>query len=516
MISYIRDFSNSDFSAEGDNMKKRISVAIIAAMLMAVSLFALSACGKKEDTSPYGTYYLFGSEKTKFIMLSLNGWNDDTTAEGAYEIKSGTITFKSEILGEQQKVFDGKIGNGVMKVYIYGVEMIYCKDGRKPSDFKEGVIQDVSVGDDKPSDGDDKPTGGEPETKCTVVFDANGGIFENTMNSTKVEKIQKGGLLDEPDAPVLPANYMTGWTADSGSGELWDFAEDKVTQDLTLYAVWYGVEAKIINFEGATVGEDKRINMIVEQDIFCVSLSDKITVDKGSEWKLYDYQENKEIPSKLADTSKKGYNDYYIIVTSFDSEVSNVYVLMIYRKYTVTVTYLAPNTDILKREHVETLSSFTPTYEPTFKGRTFNFWRIGKIDGERVTEPIHVTQNIWLYADVTYNTYNVTFDCGVPAQTVTYMQKYSFPVPEKTGYTFTGWYMGDTRMTDGEGNGVSLWYQDCDVALTAGWEENPSASETVISECVTEADKNAFENRRGLYAVNRVRMFAKQELFSTK
>ena len=61
-----------------------------------------------------------------------------------------------------------------------------------------------------------------------------------------------------------------------------------------------------------------------------------------------------------------------------------------------------------------------------------------------------VTDNITLYAKWTANTYTVTFDStggsAVDAQPVAYGEKAKKPAaPQKTGYAFGGWYLGDTK-----------------------------------------------------------------------
>ena len=56
----------------------------------------------------------------------------------------------------------------------------------------------------------------------------------------------------------------------------------------------------------------------------------------------------------------------------------------------------------------------------------------------------------------------VTFDenCGdlnVTGKYVVFGQEYVFPVPERKGYTFIGWYRGEERLTDEQGSSLSPW-----------------------------------------------------------
>lgn len=82
-------------------------------------------------------------------------------------------------------------------------------------------------------------------------------------------------------------------------------------------------------------------------------------------------------------------------------------------------------------------------------GYTFGGWN--KADGTAWDYASDtVTDNITLYAKWTANTYTVTFDSTggseVDAQPVAYGEKAKKPAaPQKTGYAFGGWYLGDTK-----------------------------------------------------------------------
>lgn len=82
-------------------------------------------------------------------------------------------------------------------------------------------------------------------------------------------------------------------------------------------------------------------------------------------------------------------------------------------------------------------------------GYTFGGWN--KADGTAWDHASDtVTDNITLYAKWAANTYTVTFDStggsAVDAQPVAYGEKAKKPAaPQKTGYAFGGWYLGDTK-----------------------------------------------------------------------
>ena len=122
-------------------------------------------------------------------------------------------------------------------------------------------------------------------------------------------------------------------------------------------------------------------------------------------------------------------------------------------KYTV-----AFNTDggtpVPPAQEVEYGLTATEPADPTLKGYTFAFWYLGE-DEQNATAydfDTPVTENITLTAKWNINKYTVAFntDGGTPvppAQEVEYglTATEPDPAPTKTGYTFTGWYLGDEK-----------------------------------------------------------------------
>ena len=67
----------------------------------------------------------------------------------------------------------------------------------------------------------------------TVTFDANG---HGTAPSE--QKTTYGGKITEPAAPTAENYYFQGWFKESTCENIWDFASDIVTANITLYAKW--------------------------------------------------------------------------------------------------------------------------------------------------------------------------------------------------------------------------------------------------------------------------------------
>ena len=69
-----------------------------------------------------------------------------------------------------------------------------------------------------------------------VTFDSRGG------SDVVGDRILKGELVPIPDTPVKKNYTFAGWYKDEELLEAWDFAEDVVTENTTLYAKWTKVE----------------------------------------------------------------------------------------------------------------------------------------------------------------------------------------------------------------------------------------------------------------------------------
>ena len=69
-------------------------------------------------------------------------------------------------------------------------------------------------------------------TDCTVEFESNGG------SSVPSQTVQYGEQVKKPEAPVRDGYKFVGWYSDLDLQNEWDFENDKVDGNLTLYAKW--------------------------------------------------------------------------------------------------------------------------------------------------------------------------------------------------------------------------------------------------------------------------------------
>ena len=115
------------------------------------------------------------------------------------------------------------------------------------------------------------------------------------------------------------------------------------------------------------------------------------------------------------------------------------------------------------------LDSFT-LKDPSRTGYTFLGWTYEgqTAPSKSVSVPVGTTGELSYTANWKANEYTLSFNANggtvSPAsERVTYDAPYALPTPERTGYTFAGWYKGIMRYSDG------YWKNTGDVTLIAKW-----------------------------------------------
>ena len=103
-------------------------------------------------------------------------------------------------------------------------------------------------------------------------------------------------------------------------------------------------------------------------------------------------------------------------------------------------------------QHVKSGEKAVRPVEPTLKGFTFDGWYLGEAEKPFDFDNTTITSDITLTAKWNINKYTVAFntDGGTPVPPALEVE-YGLtatepdPAPTKTGYTFTGWYLGDEK-----------------------------------------------------------------------
>ena len=280
-----------------------------------------------------------------------------------------------------------------------------------------------------------------------VTFNPNGGT-----PVPLAQEVEYGHTATKPVEPTLKGYTFDGWYLD-GEEEPFDFGTT-ITSDITLTAKWN------INKYTVTFNSYGGTPVPPAQEV---------------EYGL--------TATKPADPTLKGYtfafwylgeDEQNATAYDFDTPVTENITLTAkwnINKYTVTFNSYG-GTPVPPAQEVEYGLTATKPADPTLKGYTFAFWYLGE-DEQNATAydfDTPVTENITLTAKWNINKYTVAFntDGGTPvppAQEVEYGLTATEPAaPEKTGYTFDGWYLGDEKYD------FSAAVEQ-NITLTANWEK---------------------------------------------
>lgn len=91
---------------------------------------------------------------------------------------------------------------------------------------------------------------GATHSGFAIQFDT--GVGDLTVET---QKVQHGGTVAEPEAPLRPGYDLVGWsTTPEPEVHLWSFADATVQGDMTLYAVWEAASFPVkFDLAGGTV-----------------------------------------------------------------------------------------------------------------------------------------------------------------------------------------------------------------------------------------------------------------------
>lgn len=110
-----------------------------------------------------------------------------------------------------------------------------------------------------------------------VIFAINGGYYVtfDTDGGSEVakQKLRYGDLVEVPEEPVKPGFEFVHWVTseDAYLAEEWNFAENKVETDITLYAVWQPAEMTVkFDLDGGIFpeGDDVMEKQVVFGEIY--------------------------------------------------------------------------------------------------------------------------------------------------------------------------------------------------------------------------------------------------------
>lgn len=225
--------------------------------------------------------------------------------------------------------------------------------------------------------------------------------------------------------------------------------------------------ATIEDIINATVDKEKLIaDMFVDKSTTSINLSNMVTVNNGSTWKLYDNKSNC-ITTKYI-TLHDGENKFLIIVISADGTQETTYELNVYKSFAISVNYYDVYNKLIRSDVAYTGIEYVIDYEPEIVGYSFNFWTNGY---EQVASIIPY-DNVNLNVNCTANTYTVSYDVNGgnkllhTSDNLIFDSEYDLPIPTRKGYKFLGWYNGNNIILS-HGNASKI---SDNIVLMAKWD----------------------------------------------
>ena len=299
----------------------------------------------------------------------------------------------------------------------------------------------------------------------------------DSMSGSAVEPVTAlyGTLVKKPSDPTRTGYVFVGWYKQADLSEEWNFSSDTLTENITLYAKWVSESdasgCDILTAEGFDFdAEGKTLSIKTPNSQEYFALSSALTVSPYASWTVTsDAEGREEVPSATVPL-QVGDNTFYINITSGTQSNKNQYTVNIRRRAIYTVTYDFAGGGESVSEQVEE-DGLAPAKEGTRTGYTFSGWTAGETAWD--FEASVVTGDITLTAVWTANSYSVTFDAAGGEETegveVTFGSAAQLPVPERSGYTFTGWQKEDGTAVSDAAGAVGEWNIAEDVSLTASW-----------------------------------------------
>ncbi|MBR1677256.1 MAG: InlB B-repeat-containing protein [Clostridia bacterium] len=284
--------------------------------------------------------------------------------------------------------------------------------------------------------------------KYSVTLNANGGTVTDKQIAD-YRDIPFKSWITTPQAPERDGYTFVGWYKDKNFTN--EFIEDEIEEDFTLYAKWEKYYPTITVIHNI----DER-----ENDVYKCEYNKTYTLPKNLTEYGYTFK------GYYADAEK---------LIAFDESTKFTKDTAIYAKWdknTYTVTFNSNGGTQIDSQKVNYKELAQKPENPTKLGATFSCW-CKDVDCKQSFD-FHndlITKDITLYAYFTVNGIEIEFntDGGNEIEKVGIEAGKSLGeklrTPEKAGYTFKGWYVGDTRIYSN-----TVLYENA--TLTAKWEAN--------------------------------------------
>lgn len=270
----------------------------------------------------------------------------------------------------------------------------------------------------------------------TVTFNTNGG------SAVAAETVIFDKRVQKPDAPTKDGASFEGWYKDSALTEEYDFVNDRISEDTTIYAKW-GTLTYAVSFVTNGGSPITTLRVPARSD-FKTVLADVVTTKPG--YKFSGWYTDEALIEKLE--YEKPQN---VAIVEADT------VLYAYwRPSPYTVIFMDRDTEFSKQGVYYPNKVIDPGYPEEREGYVF----VGWCSDEALTRAFDfdtlVTEDTTVYAKWKEVVYTLTFNAagGSAVDPVVDLKKgvaVTMPTdPVKEGYTFGGWYTdkGCTKLFD--------------------------------------------------------------------
>lgn len=291
----------------------------------------------------------------------------------------------------------------------------------------------------------------------TVTFEPNGGSEVAQQTVAYGEKVKR-------PATVKEGATLAGWYTDAACATLFDFSQDVVTGNMTLYAKW---TANPVTVSFDCMGGEPVDDRTTEQGS---ALGNMMPVPVRLGYTFAGWY-----------TEQTGGTRFY----ATDAVAGSITLYARWTANTYTVTFDGnggtPSTAALTCVYG---NAYGDLPDASRTGYTFAGWYLGstKITSGTIltTANDHVLEAMWISnsytvsLDVSSSTIKTVPSLDMNSLDITYGAIIKLPVPTANYYDFIGWYLdeeGHVQFTDSEGNMLNAWDRDENQTLYAQWKK---------------------------------------------